>query len=82
VHVGGASGQQSLDLPGVALRSSGIALMGSGMRSVSMAALLNAVKNIFDLSAQLRIDTRTAPLSQVGELWDAPGKPRLVFEIA
>jgi NADPH:quinone reductase-like Zn-dependent oxidoreductase len=83
VHVGGASGQDSIDLPGAALRSSAITMMGSGMKSVPPAALLSAVKNVFDvtLSAGLKIDTKTVPLAQVEDNWDAPGKPRIIFTV-
>ena len=83
VHVGGASGQDTIDLPGAGLRSSAITLMGSGMKSVPAAALLSAVKSVFDVtvSAGLRVDTKTVPLAEVAEHWDAPGKPRLVFTL-
>src|SRR6202034_3624787 len=60
VHVGGASGEESIDLPGVGLRSSSIVLMGSGYKSVSLPALLNAVRNTFDAvgPANLQIATK------------------------
>jgi threonine dehydrogenase-like Zn-dependent dehydrogenase len=38
VHTGGASGEASIDLPGAALRSSSIQLMGSGIKSRVPAA--------------------------------------------
>jgi len=83
VHVGGASGEESIDLPGAGLRSSSIVLMGSGAKSVPMPALLNAVKNTFDAvgPASLQIATKTVPLSAVESHWNAPGKPRLVFTL-
>jgi NADPH:quinone reductase-like Zn-dependent oxidoreductase len=83
VHVGGASGEDSIDLPGAALRSSSIQLMGSGLKSVPIEKLLAAIANVFAItkSANLRIATRTVPLSSVGEAWEAPGKPRLVVHM-
>jgi NADPH:quinone reductase-like Zn-dependent oxidoreductase len=80
VHVGGASGEESIELPGAALRSSAIQLMGSGIKSVPFPKLLEAVKNVFDaaLPAKLKIQTRTVPLSAIQENWGAPGKPRIV----
>jgi NADPH:quinone reductase-like Zn-dependent oxidoreductase len=83
VHVGGAAGQQSIDLPGVGLRSSSIVLMGSGFKSVRSSALLASVKNVFEaaLPAALQIATKAVPLSEVEAYWNAPGKPRIVFTI-
>lgn len=48
MHVGGASGEESIDLPGVGLRSSAIILMGSGAKSVNLSALLGAIENVFE----------------------------------
>jgi NADPH:quinone reductase-like Zn-dependent oxidoreductase len=83
VHVGGASGEESIDLPGAGLRSSSIVLMGSGYKSVPLPALLNAVRNTFDAvgPANLQIATKAVPLSEVESHWNAPGKPRLVFTL-
>jgi NADPH:quinone reductase-like Zn-dependent oxidoreductase len=83
VHVGGASGEGSIDLPGAGLRSSSIVLMGSGYKSVPLPTLLNAVKNTFDAvgPAKLQIATRTVPLSELESNWNAPGKPRVVFTL-
>lgn len=83
VHVGGASGEESIDLPGAALRSSSIQLMGSGIKSVTLPKLLGAIKHVFDIavSANLQIATRTMPLSAIEEAWAAPGKPRIVITL-
>jgi NADPH:quinone reductase-like Zn-dependent oxidoreductase len=83
VHVGGASGEQSVELPGAALRSSAIQLMGSGLKSVPFAKLLAAVENVFHvaLRAKLQIPMMTAPLSEISQRWNAPGKPRIVVTI-
>jgi len=83
VHVGGASGEESIDLPGAGLRSSSIVLMGSGSKSVPLPALLAAVKRTFEVSgpAKLRIATKTVPLANVETHWKEPGKPRVVFTL-
>jgi NADPH:quinone reductase-like Zn-dependent oxidoreductase len=83
VHVGGASGEESINLPGAGLRSSAIVLMGSGFKSVRSSALLGAIKSVFEatIPARLRIATKTVPLSEVEAYWGAPGKPRVVFKI-
>ncbi len=83
VHVGGASGEDSIDLPGAGLRSSSIVLMGSGYKSVPLPALLNAAKSTFEavVPAQLRIATKTVSLREVERYWSSAGKPRVVFTL-
>ena len=81
VQVGEAAGESTVALPAAALRSSAIQLMGSGLKSVPMAKLLEAIRHTFDLAAQgnLQLATKAVPLSTVAETWNAPGKPRLVY---
>jgi len=83
VHVGEASREENIELPGAALRSSAIQLMGSGVKSVPFPKLLDAIGNVFDAvaTARLQIATKTVPLSAIEDVWDAPGKPRVVFSI-
>jgi NADPH:quinone reductase-like Zn-dependent oxidoreductase len=84
VHVGGASREENIELPGAALRSSAIQLMGSGLKSVSFAKLLDSIRNVFEAvePAKLQIATRTVQLSAIEKTWeDAAGKPRVVFTI-
>jgi NADPH:quinone reductase-like Zn-dependent oxidoreductase len=80
VHVGGASGG-AIELPGAALRSSAIVLMGSGNKSIPLPRLLASIKSIFDafVPARLRIKTKAVPLAEVCETWDDNGKSRIVF---
>lgn len=85
VHVGGASLEENIELPGAALRSSAILLMGSGVKSVRMPVLLQAIRNVFEAvqPADLRIATMVVPLSAVEETWEkTTGKPRVVFSIS
>ena len=84
VHDGGASRKENIELPGAALRASAIMLMGSGVGSVSRAALVQSIRSVFDAvqPARLKIATTVVPLSKVEDVWDkATGKPRLVFTI-
>jgi NADPH:quinone reductase-like Zn-dependent oxidoreductase len=80
VHTGGASREENIELPGAALRSSAIQLMGSGVKSVPFPKLLDSIRNVFDAvePARLQIATTTVPLSAIEETWLAPGKPRIV----
>jgi NADPH:quinone reductase-like Zn-dependent oxidoreductase len=84
VHVGGASREESIELPGAALRSSAIQLMGSGVKSIPFSKLLDAIRNVFDavLPANLQIATKRAPLSEIEKVWDSPGKPRIVVTVS
>ncbi|HVI53748.1 MAG TPA: zinc-binding dehydrogenase [Luteibacter sp.] len=81
VQVGSASGGD-IRLPGAALRSSAIVLMGSGVKSVPLPDLLAAAGQVFAaaMPANLKIATRALPLSDVQTAWDADsGKARVVF---
>jgi NADPH:quinone reductase-like Zn-dependent oxidoreductase len=84
VHVGASAGQ-SVDLPGAALRSAAITLMGSGIGSVSRKGLMQSISKVFDAigPAKLKLATQVVPLSQVESVWEkASGKPRVVFTIS
>ena len=80
VQVGEAS-RELVELPGAALRSSAIQIMGSGLKSVPLPRLLEAIRNTFALAAQsgLHLPTKAVSLSTVADTWNAPGKPRLVY---
>jgi NADPH:quinone reductase-like Zn-dependent oxidoreductase len=84
VQVGSSSGGE-ITLPGAALRSSAIVLMGSGIKSVPLADLLVAVGHVFAVaaSANLQIATRVLPLADVQTAWGGDaGKQRVVFVTA
>lgn len=48
VHVGGASREENIELPGAALRSSAIQLMGCGIKSVPFPTLLISIRSVFE----------------------------------
>jgi NADPH:quinone reductase-like Zn-dependent oxidoreductase len=81
VHVGGASREENIELPGAALRSSAIQLMGSGLKSVPFSKLLAGIRSVFDavVPAKLQIAISVVPLAAIEETWNAPGNPRIVF---
>ena len=84
VHVGSASGSMNIELPGAALRSAAITLMGSGIGSVSRKGLIQSIRKVFEAAgpANLKIATQVVPLSRVESTWEqATGKPRVVFTI-
>lgn len=83
IHVGGAS-REDVQLPGAALRSSAIVLMGSGINSIPLLQLLATVHSVFQsvIPANLKINTKAAPLAEVEKTWDADfGKARVVFTL-
>jgi NADPH:quinone reductase-like Zn-dependent oxidoreductase len=82
VHVGGASGEDQVALPGAALRSSAIVLMGSGVKSLPLQKLLRAAGSVFEVvgRAGLQIDTRVVKLVDVEKAWEGDTwRPRVVF---
>jgi NADPH:quinone reductase-like Zn-dependent oxidoreductase len=83
VHVGGASREENIELPGAALRSSAVMLMGSGVKSVRLQGLIEAIQNVFQAvaPAHLQIATRSVPLTEVQQVWGEAGKPRVVFTV-
>jgi NADPH:quinone reductase-like Zn-dependent oxidoreductase len=84
VHVGGASREANIELPGAVLRSAAITLLGSGVGSVSRKGLVDSISKVFEAvgPAGLKIATHVVPLSDVEQVWEkASGKPRVVFTI-
>lgn len=81
IQIGAAAGDSNLSLPAQALRSSSVVLMGSGLKSVPLPALLNGIGEVFKAAASLQIDTATLPLEEIAQAWKAPGNPRMVVTI-
>ncbi len=83
IHIGGAS-RGDVQLPGAALRSSAIVLMGSGINSIPLSGFLDAIRNVFQsvIPANLKINTKAVPLSAVEKTWPGDsGKARVVFTL-
>ncbi|GAA6131242.1 quinone oxidoreductase family protein [Halopseudomonas sabulinigri] len=78
----GSLGGASMDLPAGALRSSGLELLGSGLGSVSNAALVRCVGQLLQAvsTAGLQVATVARSLAQVSSAWvDDSLHERIVF---
>jgi NADPH:quinone reductase-like Zn-dependent oxidoreductase len=82
VQIGAISGDP-ISLKGQWLRSSGVELLGSGLGSLSAAAIVESLKRMFAAAASnaFRIDTEPTPLSDVESAWNraTPSGCRIVF---
>jgi NADPH:quinone reductase-like Zn-dependent oxidoreductase len=70
IQIGSASGP-TISLDGASLRSSGLELMGSGLGSLSAAAIVEALTAMYQAAATtgLKIDTEPVPLTEVETMW-------------
>jgi NADPH:quinone reductase-like Zn-dependent oxidoreductase len=81
IAIGSASGSD-ITLPDAVLRSSGLELMGSGLRSIPVERLLKASEGLFRAvkPAGLEIKTEAVPLADVERAWSESGnRSRIVF---
>jgi NADPH:quinone reductase-like Zn-dependent oxidoreductase len=78
----GAVSAPHITLPSAALRSSAIALMGSGIGSIPMDRIVGSIDDLMQATvrAGFAIETKTFPLSAVEHVWTAANSmPRTVF---
>ncbi|HUD23573.1 MAG TPA: zinc-binding alcohol dehydrogenase family protein [Acidobacteriaceae bacterium] len=70
VQIGSISGN-AISLNADLLRSSGVEMMGSGLGSLSAAAIVQALTEMFEAAAStgLKIETESVPLSEVETAW-------------
>ena len=83
VHIGSVSAP-NISLPSAALRSSAIALMGSGIGSIPMDRLLKSIGELLRATVPggFEIATQIFPLSEVERVWAEAGNiPRVVFQM-
>ncbi len=83
VHVGGVTGP-TISLPGAILRSSGVAIVGSGLGSAPFEDFLGGLGPFFEayLAGGFRQETEVHPLAEVGARWGRTGEDRrLVFRV-
>jgi NADPH2:quinone reductase len=83
VEVGSSAGP-TITLPGAALRSIDLKLLGSGFGSVPVAKILSAIPELFEMAAAgaLHVDVEAAPLADVEAAWGRTEKGRrIVFTI-
>lgn len=80
----GAMSAPAITLPSAALRSSPIELMGSGIGSISMPRLRDAIRQVLDATVPggFEIATQAVPLAEVADHWaDHDGRVRTVFMV-
>ena len=83
IQIGTASGA-NITLPGAILRSTPIELMGSGLGSVPINHIVDAIEQVLRAAAagHFEIATKPIPLSEVEQVWSSAGHmPRVVFTI-
>ena len=83
VQIGSVSAP-NITLPSAALRSSAIALMGSGIGSIPLDSLVKSIGELLQATVPrgFEIATKTFPLAEVDHVWAAAGSmPRTVFQI-
>ena len=72
VQIGAMSGSD-ITLPGAALRSSALQLMGSGIGSIPQQRILAAIRGVLEAApgAGFKVSARALPLAEVATAWDA-----------
>jgi NADPH:quinone reductase-like Zn-dependent oxidoreductase len=78
----GSISAPTITLPSAALRSSSIELMGSGIGSIPVPRIQNAIEQLFNATVPggFEIATKPVPLSQVEDHWtDDQSQARVVF---
>ena len=76
----GSSGGGEIALPAAVLRSSAISMMGSGLGSVGLDRLADAIRGVLGAAraAGLSLDHRAVPLAEVEASWAAPDQGRRI----
>jgi len=71
VQIGAISGPD-IKLPAAVLRSKAITLLGSGIGSIPLMRLFDAMKKVFDAAvpAGLQVATQTFPLAELSAHWE------------
>jgi NADPH:quinone reductase-like Zn-dependent oxidoreductase len=78
----GSIGGDPISLKAEVLRSSGVELLGSGLGSLSAAAIVSALTRMFEAAAtsELKIDVQATPLKDVHSAWtQTQAGKRIVF---
>jgi NADPH:quinone reductase-like Zn-dependent oxidoreductase len=81
IQIGAISGS-TIGLPSATLRSTAIELMGSGIGSISMPRIFDAIAQVLNAAVpgRFKIATKAISLSQVENHWtDVEGRARTVF---
>lgn len=78
----GAMSAPEIKLPSAAIRSTAIALMGSGIGSIPLRRIADSIAGVLNATVQagFEIATKVVPLSEVGRHWtDGESRVRTVF---
>ncbi|HTB95857.1 MAG TPA: hypothetical protein VK716_02530 [Terracidiphilus sp.] len=79
VEVGESAGK-TISLPGAALRSINLQILGSGFGSVPLQSIFTAIPQLFAMAAsgRLRVDVEAVPLANVESAWIRAEKARRI----
>lgn len=79
VQIGSMAGNE-INLSAFVLRSTGVEILGSGLGSVPLPAVVGVIGKALSVTKQLNLDpdVRSVPISEVESQWNAEGK-RAVF---
>ncbi len=83
VQIGAIAGS-SIPLESMALRNSGLEILGSGIGSSTMEEVDESLRDMFaaTASAHFRLETEVHPISEIARYWGSTGEDRrLVFSI-
>jgi NADPH:quinone reductase-like Zn-dependent oxidoreductase len=78
----GTTSAPDITLPGAALRSSAIQMMGIGIGSIALGEIILILSKLMQAASEVgfHIATREFPLSRIGEAWSTDGAtPRIVL---
>jgi NADPH:quinone reductase-like Zn-dependent oxidoreductase len=82
VQIGTLAGP-NITLPGAALRSSGLELLGTGLGSLSHQELVACIGEFFEsyVAGGFRVDATGVPLSEVESAWGRTSRERIVLMV-
>lgn len=80
----GASAGLNISLPGAALRSSGLELLGTGLGAASNQELMACIGELLRVwsTAGFRVEAQAVPLADVNGAWQRSSAARTVFTVA
>jgi NADPH:quinone reductase-like Zn-dependent oxidoreductase len=79
----GASAGMSMPISASVLRSTGLELTGSGLGSISNQNLIHCIGKLLEITnpAGLKIDTLSAPIQDIEQVWKTNTKKRIVLTV-
>lgn len=82
IQIGSVSGG-TIQLPSAILRSTAIQMMGSGIGSIALPKLIEAIAALLEATANgfVKIKPSVVPLENVEMVWNDSGRDRVVFKV-